>query len=470
MKKILQLAFLFVATSTWASPKVDLLLTNAIIVTMNANFDVIEHGAIAVRGSSIVYVGHQEGADFDAKQTIDVENKIVIPGLINGHTHIPMTLLRGISDDMELMEWLTKYIWPAEGANVDSNFVYWGTLLGCLEMIETGTTTFVDMYFFEGDIARATKECGLRAILAETVIDFPVPDSNAKDKNIRWSDSLQNVRTFVNQWKNDELITPAIGPHAPYTLSPEHLKDVSKLSKELNIPVHMHLSETKHEAEQIRNSYGVDVTTPIQYVNDLGLLSSNLIAAHTVFATPNDIQLMANARIGVASCPQSNLKLGSGIASIDEYLNVGLATCLGTDSAASNNDLILWEEMNLAAMLLKGYRQNPKIIDAKTAFTMATIGGAKAIHKENEIGSIEIGKKADMIVVDNQSSHQIPYSVDNIYSQLVYATKGSYVETTIVHGKILMQDRKILHLNRSVIYSKALELRQKINASITDKK
>ncbi len=470
MKKILNLAVLLIASSAWASPKVDLLLINATIVTMNANSDVIEHGAIAVNGSSIVYVGLQEGANFNAKQTIDVQNKIVIPGLINGHTHMPMTLLRGIADDKDLMDWLIHYIWPAEANNVTPEFVYWGTMLGCLEMIQSGTTTFADMYFFESDIARATQECGLRAILAESVIDFPVPDSKEQEPTTRWNNSLQNVKSFVQKWKDNDLITPAIGPHAPYTVSPEHLKDTAKLAKDLNIPVLIHLSETEHEMDQIRKAYNVDAASPVQYLNDLGFLSSNVIAAHTVFTSADDIQSLVHAGVGVVHCPQSNLKLGSGVANVGQFQSMGLSTCLGTDGAASNNDLILWEEINLAAILHKGVNHDPKMIDAKTAFSMATIQGAKAIHMDDKIGSLEIGKKADLVIVNNQSSHQVPYTNNNIYSELVYSTKGSDVETTIVNGKILMLDRKINHLNDSLIKQNATLLRNKITKSLSEKK
>ena len=437
---------------------------------MNANSDVIEHGAIAINGSSIIYVGLQDGVNFDAKQTIDVQNKIVIPGLINGHTHIPMTLLRGISDDKDLMDWLIHYIWPAEKENVNPEFVYWGTMLGCLEMIQTGTTTFADMYFFEDDIARATQECGLRAILAESVIDFPVPDNKIEDPQARWENGLSQVRNFANKWKGNDLITPAIGPHAPYTVSPEHLKNAADLAKELGIPVLIHLSETEHEMDQIKKAYNVDAVSPVQYLSDLGFLSSNVIAAHTVWTSKDDVQALVDAGVGVVHCPQSNLKLGAGIASVGEFLHMGLSTCLGTDGAASNNDLIMWEEINQAAILHKGVNQNPKLIDAKTAFSMATIQGAKAIHMDQQIGSLEVGKKADIVIVNNKSSHQVPYGVENIYSLLVYATKGSDVETTIVNGKVLMRDKQIPHLSQGIISGKALQLRQKILQTLSVKK
>ncbi len=470
IKKILFAIYVssFLSKPVLAAVDVDLLITHGTVVTMDSSSRIIKNGIIAVKNSSIIYVGNGQNQSFNSKKTIDAKQKFVIPGLINGHTHVPMTLLRGISDDLDLNTWLYEYIFPAEAKNLSPEFVYWGTLLGCLEMIQTGTTTFNDMYYFEDDIARATEKCGLRAILSENLIDFPVADNNNPDPDVRWQNGMNLVRTFVQKWKNHPLITPGVGPHAPYTVSPEHLKQVAQLANELDIPVQIHIAETKNEAEKIQNQYPVEVISPIQYLNQLGFLSPHVISAHTIWTSEEDMKILEQHQVGVAHCPQSNLKLAAGIADVSSLLKNNIAVSLGTDGAASNNDLILWEEMNLAPILQKESHENAIAMSAKTAFGMATIIGARALHMDKQIGSLEVGKKADVVIVNNQTSHQVPYDSgdQDIYSALVYATKGSDVETVIVNGRTLMQDRKIFHLNQQEIFDKANALRKKVNDSL----
>ncbi|MCB0272614.1 MAG: amidohydrolase [Bdellovibrionales bacterium] len=472
MVKRLFILILFYASAipfhVYAIDAVDVLIKNGTIVTMNNNGDIIQNGSIAILNDKIVYVGQKQEKDFTAKTIIDAQNGLIIPGLVNGHTHIPMSLFRGVADDMELMDWLTNYIWPAEKLNVNPNFVYWGTKLGCLELIESGTTTFVDMYFFEDVIAQATEECGLRAILAQTLIDFPVPDNNQADADQRWENGISLTESFIQKWKDHPLITPAVGPHAPYTVSPDHLRVTSGLSKKHNVPFVIHVSETAHEAEIINDRYGSDAHSSIQYLHDLGVLSPLVIAAHAVWPTKNDVQLLSSSGTGVAHCPQSNLKLGSGVSPVPSMLDMEVPICLGTDGAASNNDLNLWEEINLAAILHKGVNHNPKELDAQKAFSMATILGAKAIHMDKSIGSLEPGKKADIVIVDRSSTHHIPYNNNNIYSELVYATKGSDVSTVIVNGDILLQNRTHNKLKKKEIVQKAKLLREMIDQSLKE--
>lgn len=465
--------------TVFAATQVDLVIKNGIIVTMDQERHVYENGSIAIRGSDIVYVGNDLNQKFDAKKTIDANGTIVIPGMINAHTHVPMTLLRGISDDVDLHTWLTQFIFPSEAKNVNKEFVYWGTKLACIEMIQTGTTTFADMYYFEDEIAKATQECGLRAILAETVIDFPVPDNNSiADNEERWENGITQTKQFISKWKDNPLITPAIGPHAPYTVSPDHLKQVAEVANELNVPVQIHLSETKNEMDMIKNhikeggassSKYLDTiaSSPVRYLNDLGFLSRHVIAAHVVWTSSNDLRCLYNSNTGVVHCPQSNLKLASGIMDVPGMLTMAIPVALGTDGPASNNDLILWEEMNLAAILHKGNTLNPTAVSAEKALEMATILGAKAIHMDDKVGSLEVGKKADVVIVDNRTSHQIPYSNSkNIYSEIVYAAKGTDVQTVVVNGKILMEDKILKTVAPSEIYTHAKQIRKKIEASL----
>ena len=378
-----------------------------------------------------------------------------MPGLINTHTHVPMTLFRGIADDLLLPEWLQKYIFPAEAKNVDEQFVRWGTRLGCLEMIRGGTSTFVDMYYFESAVADETARAGMRAILGETVLDFPAPD------NKTWSAATAYVEEFARKWKGHALITPAIAPHAPYTVSTDHLKESHDIAVKNGIPLVIHVAEDSAEIKTIQDKYGA---SPVAYLARIGLLDNRTIAAHMVWPTEEDIGTLASREVGVAHCPQSNMKLAAGAAPVPRMLRAGVEVGLGTDGAASNNDLSIWEEMDTAAKLHKLISKDPTVLSAREALEMATIRGARAIHMDKEIGSLEIGKRADLIIVGMSSEHQTP--LYNLYSHLVYATKASDVETVIINGRLVMSNRRVLTLNELLVRKKANEYRDQVKKSL----
>ena len=462
MKKLsFLLIFLFFLTiTTFAQKKsVDLIISGGTVVTMDGEKRLILNGAIAVDNDKIVAVdtAGEIARQFSSKQIINAEGKVVIPGLINTHTHVPMTLFRGISDDLDLQEWLTKYIFPAEAKNVTEDFVRVGTKLGLAEMIRGGTTTYCDMYYFEDAIADETQKAGMRGVLGETVIDFPVPD------NKTWSEAMNYTEKFINKWKNNSLIIPAIAPHAPYTVSTEHLLDVKKMSDKTNAPIVIHVAETQKE---IDDSLAAKKLRPVDYLASLNFLNNKVIAAHVVFANDEELNLLQKFGVGIAHNPQSNMKLASGVAPVPQMLKMNLPVGLGTDGAASNNDLDMWEEMDSAAKLHKVFTKDPKVLTAEQAFEMATIRGARALHLENLIGSIETGKRADIAIVDFDSLHQTPYF--NIYSALVYSTKASDVRDVIVNGKVIMRDRRLITLNESDIKKGANAYRTKIISSLSN--
>ncbi len=433
--------------------KADLLIVGGKIVTMDAEMRVIEDGAIVVSGGAIKAIGERDEItkNYTAKQTINADGKIIIPGLINTHTHIPMTLFRGIADDLDLEEWLNKYIFPAEKENVNEDFVRVGTRLGLAEMIRGGTTTFCDMYYFEDAVADETYKAGMRGVLGETIIDFPVADNKTNEEAMKYAE------TFVKKWQNNPLITPAIAPHAPYTVSQEHLEAIKKLSDKLNAPVVIHVAETQKEVNDMKAKNGMRV---IEYLDKIGFLNEKTIAAHVVFPDKSELETLKTRKVGIAHNPQSNMKLASGVAPVPEMLKMNLPVGLGTDGAASNNDLDLWEEMDTAAKLHKVFSGDPKVLTAQEAFTMATIGGARALHLEDKIGSLEVGKRADILIVNFDTLHQTP--VYNVYSHLVYATKSSNVRTVIVDGKVLMLDYKLLTLDENSIKKDATAYHRQI--------
>lgn len=437
----------------------DLLIVGGTVVTMDKDRRVIEDGAVAVKNGEVALVGTRAEVtkNLRAKQTIDAQGKVIIPGLINTHTHIPMTLFRGISDDLDLNDWLTKYIFPAEAKNVNEQFVRAGTRLGLAEMIRGGTTTYCDMYYFEDAIADETAKAGVRGVLGETIIQFPVADNKTPQEAMQYSER------FINKWKNHSLIVPALAPHAPYTLTTDHLKAIKNLSDKLNAAVVIHVGETQREVNDISKQYGA---RPVEYLNRIGFLNDRTIAAHVVFANPNEIQILKSKGVGVAHCPQSNMKLASGVSPVPQMLNADVRIGLGTDGAASNNDLDMWEEIDTAAKLHKLYSGDPKTLNAEQAFTMATVGGARALHLENLIGSIEAGKRADIVLVDFDSPHQTPFY--NVYSHLVYATKAADVNTVIINGKVVMRERRLLTLDENVIKRDANLYRQKIIKSLSN--
>jgi 5-methylthioadenosine/S-adenosylhomocysteine deaminase len=365
---------------------------------------------------------------FTAREVVDARGAAVIPGLVNGHTHVPMSLFRGIADDLDLNEWLTKYIFPAEAKNVTEEFVRAGTQLGLAEMIRGGTTTYCDMYYFEDAIAEETERAGVRALLGETVIDFPVPD------NKTWPAAMAYVERFVARWKGNRLITAAIAPHAPYTVSEAHLREVRAFSDRTGAPVVTHVAETRKEVEDVTRDHGA---RPVEYLARIGFLSPRTVAAHTV-------------HLGVAPVPQ--------------MLRAGVPLGLGTDGAASNNDLDMWEEIDTAAKLHKLSSNDPKVVTAEEALAMATIGGARALHMGADIGSLEEGKRADLVVVGLDSLHQTPRY--NVYSHLVYATKSGDVRTVVIEGRVVMRERRLLTLNEALIKRKARAIRERITRSL----
>jgi 5-methylthioadenosine/S-adenosylhomocysteine deaminase len=366
-----------------------------------------------------------------------------------------MVLFRGLADDLDLQEWLTKYIFPAEAKNVTEQFVRVGARLGLAEMIRGGTTTYCDMYYFEDAIADETAKAGVRGVLGETVIDFPVAD------NKTYAEGLAYVERFVTRWKGHELIIPAIAPHAPYTVSEEHLKAARAFSDRSGAPIVIHIAETKREVDDMVKAKGA---SPVAYLDRIGFLNERVIAAHVVWPQGNDIAILQKRGVGVVHNPQSNMKLAAGVAPIPKMLNDGVLLGLGTDGAASNNDLNMWEEMDTVAKLHKVFTGDPKVISAQQAFEFATIRGAQALHLEKEIGSLEVGKRADLLVINRDTLNQIP--VYNIYSDLVYATKAADVETVIINGRIVMRERRLLTLDEATVKNEARAFRDKIIKSV----
>ncbi|MBX3279147.1 MAG: amidohydrolase [Acidobacteria bacterium] len=441
-----------------SSEPVDLLIRGGAVVTMDGDSRILENGYVAVRGDRIIDMGDAaqlQTKNYRAKETIDAHGKAILPGLINTHTHAPMVLFRGISDDLDLQEWLTKYIFPAEARNVTREFVVAGTRLALAEMILGGTTTYVDMYYFEDAIAEETKQAGMRAVLGETVLDFPVPD------NKTWGDAMTYTEAFLLRWKNDPLITPAVAPHAPYTVNADHLKQAQALAERHDVPVVIHIAEAPTETEYMSKTYN-DRSVP--YLDKLGFLTGRVISAHTVHVNEEEIRTLAARAVGVAHCPQSNMKLASGVAPLRAMLQAGVAVGLGTDGAASNNDLNMWEEIDTAAKLHKLINNDPTFLSAREALELATIGGARVINREKDLGTLEVGKLADIIVVDLDAVHLTPRY--NLFSHLVYAAKATDVSDTIVNGKILMRGRKLATLDEGAIRAAARQFQERVSQSL----
>jgi 5-methylthioadenosine/S-adenosylhomocysteine deaminase len=437
--------------------KADLIVTGGTILTMDAAHHVIENGAIAVKAGRIIAIGTaaEIKGHYTATAILPANGHIVMPGLVNTHTHAAMSLFRGIADDLKLQEWLEKHIFPAEAKNVTAEFVRWGTRLAALEMIRGGTTTYADMYYFEDVVAEATKEAGMRGVLGETIIDFPVPD--AKSPTI----ALQQAEKFLIRWKNDRLITPAVAPHSPYTCSRETLKAAHDLAVKYGAPYIIHLSETELENQNMQQK---EKMSPVAWLDSIGVLGPRTLAAHCVWVSADDIARLARAHTGVAHNPSSNMKLSSGAAPVVEMLAAGIPVGLGTDGVAgSNNDVDMFEEMDLAAKLAKLITRDPRSLPAPTAVEMATINGARAMGMEREIGSLEVGKRADLITVRLDAPHAIP--LYNVYSQVAYALKASDVEDVVIEGRPVMRHRRILTLNEEQIKLEARKYAERVRAS-----
>ena len=445
---------------------------------MNARHDLIDDGAVAVRGQRIVGVGKRADIEkqFQARQHIDRPDAILMPGLINTHTHAAMSLFRGIADDMVVQDWLNKFIFPAEAKNVTPDFVLWGTRLACLEMMLSGTTTFVDMYYFEDTVAQTTKEAGLRGVLGETVIGFPAPDHKTPEETLKATEgffkefandplitpAVAPHEKFLDEYQGDPTIIPAVAPHAIYTNDDADLQAARQLANKYHAPLVMHLAEAKFEYDDaVRTRH----MTPTRLVESLGVLDGWTIVAHAIFLDPADMQILKAHGTGVAHCPSSNMKLASGIAPVVKLLALGIPVGLGTDGpAGSNNDFDLMEEMNLAADLQKVATGDPTVIPAEQAIAMATILGARAAGLEKEIGSLETGKRADLITLRLDRPHAVP--LYNVYSQIVYALKGSDVEDVAVDGKPIVRNGRSLTLDPAPILAKAREYAAKVTASL----
>ena len=410
-------------------------------------------GAIAVRDGRIVAVDEAATVldQYSAAQQIDASGQVVHPGLINGHSHGPMELFRGLADDELLDDWLQHTIFPAEALNVDEAFVRTGMRLALAEMIRGGISTFADMYYFEAAVADETARAGLRAVLGQVVIDFPAPD------NANNSEAMACVDGFVGTWQGHPLITPAIAPHAPYTVCDDHLREVQALADRRGCPVVMHVAETRHERDECLRLHGC---SPVQHLHGIGLLSERLIAAHMVWADAGDLNLLRQRGVGLVHNPQSNMKLASGIAPLPAMLNLDLPVGLGTDSSASNNALSIWDEMNSAAKLHKVIHGDPKVVSAREAFEMATIRGAASLHLEHEIGSLEVGKRADIAIVAMDPINQTPLA--SLSSALVSDTKANDVRDLIVEGRPILRHRQLLTLDETQIGAEGLRARQQV--------
>jgi len=420
---------------------------------------------VAVKGDSIIAVDMQDEItkEYSANETIDCHGKVLMPGLINAHTHVPMTLLRGLADDLRLDVWLMGYMMPVEREFVSPEFVRLGTLLACAEQIRSGVTTFNDMYYFEEDVARAAADAGVRAVCGQTVMKFPAPDAAS------YEDSLQMAREFIQRWKDHPLIVPAVAPHAPYTATPEILRAAADLAKEFDVPLHTHLAETAFEVENMRNDQGIPV---IPYVKKQGLFEAKVIAAHCVHIDTGEIRTLQHAHAGVAHNPSSNLKLASGFAPVMKMLEAGVNVGIGTDGPASNNDLDMFEEVRLAAFIAKAVTNDPTSLPAPQALLMATRLGAQALHIGHLTGSIEVGKRADLILVDISPLHNAPSfkrAADNTYAQIVYAGKSTDVSDVMVNGKWLMRNRQLLTLKEDELLVQAQEIAKKIDAFLIER-
>ena len=440
---------------------IDLIVNGDYVVTMNEALTVIENGAVAIDDGLIVAVGPagEINSVYSARESLDGTQQIVLPGLVNGHSHAAMTLLRGVADDLALMDWLTNYIFPAEVQFVDSEFVRIGTELACWEMIRGGTTTFVDMYYYPDTIAEVVERCGMRALISATVIDQRSPDAESA------SDSIGKGVEFIKRWKGrNSRITPIFGPHANYTLDAAQLRDTRRAAMDLGVPISIHLSESPYEVQYAKENYGV---TSIEMLDGIGFFDGPTIAAHVVWPTDDEIPILRDRKVGVIHNPTSNMKIASGVAPIAKMLAEGVRVGIGTDGAASNNDLDLWEEMRLAAFLQKVEQMDPEVMPAATVLRMATIDGATAIGLGDTIGSLEAGKRADLIQVGFDDVHHVP--TYDVLSHLVYVTDEQDVSAVIVDGKLLMNRGKFLAIDTGRVASEARALAARIESALAER-
>ena len=437
---------------------VDLIVSGGEVVTMDGARTIIHEGSVAIKGDAIVAVGPRSEIEgrYRSATNIDGHGTLVLPGFINGHVHVPMTLFRGLHDDVTLNDWLYKYIFPAEAKNVNEEFVRWGTRLAAAEQIRSGVTTFADMYYFEDAVAEETKAAGMRGVLGETFIDFPAPDNKTNAAMLAYTEK------FLRKWQGDPLIHAAPAPHSIYTCSKKTLQDAADLAKKYHAPLLIHVAEMKKELEDSEKSNGM---SPVQYLEKIGVLGPNVVAAHCIFVDEADRKLLAERQVGCVHNPSSNMMIASGVAPVPEMRAAGVAVGLGTDGpAGSNNDLDLMEEIDLAAKLAKISKMDPLALNAKAVVEMATIDGARALHMEKEVGSLEAGKKADLVLISLQEPNAVP--MYDVYAQIAYSLKGSDVETVIIGGRVVMQDRKLLTIDEPRVLEKAREYGASVKKSL----
>ncbi len=425
--------------------KIDILIKNGMIMTMDDKNTIIENGFLCITGDHISQVDRFSENKYLAEKVIDARGGIVLPGLINGHTHAAMSLFRGLADDLPLMDWLNHYIFPVE-SRMDADFVYTGTMLACAEMLMNGTTSFCDMYLFEEEVASAAKNAGMRCLVGEVLYDFPSPNYGTVDNGLLYTESL------IRKWQDDPLVSIAVEPHSLFTCDPSLLKKAHTLSRQYDVPLIIHVAETLQELDEIQRKYN---KRPVEHLQSLGLLGPHLIADHCVHLDHNEIRMLADHGVKIIHNPESNMKLASGIAPVPEMLHHGLAVGLGTDGCASNNNLDLFTEMDITAKLHKIQHMDPTVMDAVTVLRMATIDGARALGMDHIIGSLEPGKKADVIILDINKPHLTP--IYNPYSHLVYSAKGSDVFCSIINGRPVMEDRRLLTIDLDEIMSRSRE-------------
>ncbi len=433
----------------------DIIITGGFLLTMSDSMEVIENPVIGILDKKIVFVDTQKNRppeSYTAKEVLDMPGSIIMPGLINTHTHLPMTFFRGLADDVPLNKWLNDYIFPAEAKYLNKDTAYYGAMLAIAEMILSGTTTFCDGYFFEDSVVMAAKSTGMRAVCCQGFVDFPAPGIPDPAKNV------QIAKSFIAKWKNvSSLICPALFCHSPYTCSPETLKNIKEVARNSKALFLTHLSETIKETQDIKQQYG---NTPVRYLNSLGILDDSTVAVHCNFVDEDEIRIFADCGVKVSHNPESSMKLGAGVAPVPEMLKQGVIVGLGTDGCASNNDLDLLLEIDTTAKIHKLKTMNPTAMDTATVLRMATIEGAKTLGIEDKTGSIEAGKYADIIILDTNKPHMIP--MYNCYSQIVYSASGADVSASIINGKIVMKDRQLLNMDVSDIMDRVRKIADNI--------
>jgi 5-methylthioadenosine/S-adenosylhomocysteine deaminase len=450
--------FVTASASQNAARQVSMIVAGDFVVTIDGAKHIYHPGSVAIDGANIAGVGSSAdiAARFKARDNINAVGSVIIPGLINTHTHAPMVLYRGLADDLPLQEWLEKYIFPAEAKTVSREMVRAGTRLAAVEMIQSGTTAYADMYYFEEEIARVTKAAGLRGVLGQTIIQFPVADAKTP------GEGLARTEAFIKEFEHDDLIVPAVAPHAPYTNDARTLLASRALATKYGVPVLIHVSETESEVKRSQEAHAG--MSPVAYLQSIGFWGLRTLLNHGVWVSADDIALLRSHNVAVSHNPESNMKLASGIAPVPAYLASGITVGLGTDGAASNNDLDMFEAMRAAGFLHKVHTGDPRVVPAATALEMATINGARALGLDRQVGSLEAGKRADLVVVSMNSARQTP--LYDPVSHLVYASRGDDVRTVIVNGRVLMRDRKMMTLNEASVLSEARKIADSVRAAV----